>query len=235
MSGWANLIPQTGLTNAWPWDTANTTSSTATDPIGSQNATLTSCTLNGSGPNALLNNAGVFNGTSSHGDTAANIALSAFSLTTWFNLNAGIANGAREMADDHTDSDNKGFQILYTGGNITFHLGNGTTFTNLGQALATGAWHMVTYTYDGTTLLQYMDGVVSGTTGPLAGPVGTPTNNISFGFNPAYSGDFAAMMIAGTALYNRVLTGAEVTTIFNLVNAPAAPAAGILGLASSEW
>jgi hypothetical protein len=229
MSGWASLIPQTGLVNAWPFDTANTTTSTATDPIGGSNATLTSVTLNGSGPNALLNNAGVFNGSSSHGDTTApNLPASAFTVTYWVNADAAIATGARVMANDHTDADNKGFQILaVTVTDWGFDVGNGTTFAaQTAPVTSQSAWHMVTFTWDGTTLASYTDAVAGGTT-TFTGPVGTATNNLSFGFNPAYSGDFCNMMIAGVAIYNRAITGTEVTTIFNLVSAPAADVMGM--------
>jgi hypothetical protein len=50
VTGWCSKIPQSGLVNCWPFDSTYTTSSTATDPIGGKNATLTNVTLNGSGP-----------------------------------------------------------------------------------------------------------------------------------------------------------------------------------------
>src|SRR5271155_1678842 len=70
-SGWCGLIPQSGLTNCWPFDTAHTTSSAATDLIAGSNLTLTSITLNGSGPSSNLNNAIDCNGTTSHGDNTS--------------------------------------------------------------------------------------------------------------------------------------------------------------------
>src|ERR1700688_377455 len=129
MSGWASLIPQTGLVAAWPFDTANLTSGTATETVAGANATLTAVTLNGSGPNSLLNNAGIFNGTTSHGDTTlANIPTTLFTITFWVNANASMASGSRIIANDHTDADSKGFQIKADDTTVAWSvgIGNGT-------------------------------------------------------------------------------------------------------------
>jgi hypothetical protein len=47
---------------------------------------------------------------------------------------------------------------------------------------------------------------------PFTGPIGTPTNNIRFGYDPAYSGDFYQGLIAGVVIYTRALTSGEVST-----------------------
>jgi hypothetical protein len=215
VTGWCSLIPQGGLVNCWPFDSTYTTTSTATDPIGGKNATLTNVTLNGSGPSTNLNNAAVCNGTSSHGDTAlSNLPTTAFSLVVWVNRAGAIGN--RIMADDHTDSDFKGFQVRDNGGTVFLDTGNGTTTTATdSNAITTNTWTMLTWTYSGTTVTPYTN-TTAGTAGSFTGPIAAPTNNTSFCFNPAYSGDFYAGKLAGVAIYNRPLTSGEVATINGL-------------------
>ena len=215
-TGWCSKIPQSGLVNCWPYDTANTTSGTATDVVGGKNATLVNVTLAGSGPSSNLNNAAVFNGTTSTGQTTlANVPTAAFSIVIWIKPVAATAN-PRIFTNDHTDSDNKGFQFR-AGGSCAIDIGNGSTrstATNF-SSLVGGTWSMCTATYDGTNAIMYFN-TNAGSSAAFTGPVAAGTNNAAFGFNPAYSGDFFNGNIAGTAIYNRALSSGEVTTINGL-------------------
>lgn len=215
VSGWCGLIPQSGLVNCWPYDTAHTTSGTATDVIGGKNSTQTNVTLNGSGPSTNLNNAAIFNGTSSRGDTAlANLPSPNFSVVMW--INTSSAASGRSMANDHTDNDNKGFQIITNTGSPLMWLGNNTSAGNAGIGAVTSAtWTMASWTYDGTNIKGYNNTSLI-TTIPFTGPVVSGTNNISFGVNPAYNGDWYPGMLAGVAIYNRMLTSGEIATINGL-------------------
>lgn len=220
-SGWCSLIPQSGLVNCWPMDTANTTvvagSGTATDVIGGKNATLSNMSpLNGSGPSANLNNAIVCNGTSSRGDTSlAGMPTAAFSVVMWVNTSSA-ANG-RAMANDHTDNDNKGFQAI-VGAQALLWLGNGTSASNASAgAISSATWTMASWTYDATNIKGYKNATLNATipfTGPVAASAGAVP--ISFCVNPAYNGDWYPGMIAGVAIYNRALTSGELTTINGL-------------------
>lgn len=220
VTGWCSLIQQSGLTNCWPWDSTYTTTGTAQDPIGGKNATLTSVTLNGSGPGTHLNNAGVFNGTTSHGDTTGTTTLltgSTWTLVMWTNFNIAGASGNRLMANDHTDSDHNGFQVAKGSSNcVSSDIGNGTTdngTTTASNCPATTAWHCLAWTYSGGTLTPYLDGT-AGTTAALTGPVTSGSNSMSFGFNPSYSGDFYNGMLAGVAIYgSTALTSGQVSTL----------------------
>lgn len=218
ISGWCGLISQSGLQNCWPFDTAHTTTAVATDVVGGENATLANVTLAGAGPGANLNNAGVFNGSSSIGATSlANLPAAAFTLVLW--VKAGTT-GGRIMANDHTDEDNKGFQIIYSPGspnNVTGNFGNGATNTNnAANPVPTNTWTMVSFTYDGTTVASYIGSTFVGNVGPMAGPIAAGTNNIAFGYNPAYSGDYFAGSIAGIAIWSRELSSAEISAIAGL-------------------
>lgn len=221
-SGWCSLIPQSGLVNCWPFDTANTTTSVATDVVGGKNATLTNVTLNGSGPSANLNNSGVFNGTSSFGSTTlANVPGSAFSIVTWENATSGAASGSRIVSNDNADQGSvNGFQLWTSGGGLNFSvsIGNGSSSTTATISSAVGApgWHLLTFTYDGTTLTPYLDGAANGTPVSLAGPVTAGGNNISFGYLQLCTCANFPGTLAGIAIYNRTLTSGEVATINGL-------------------
>jgi concanavalin A-like lectin/glucanase superfamily protein len=223
-SNWCTLIPQSGLVNCWPYDTAHTTSGTATDLIGSKNSTQTNVTLNGSGPSTNLNNAAVFDGSTSHGDTPGPASSTpppraAFSVVYWINpTGLGASGNQRVIANDHTGgADNNGIAFYYATGAdvIEMFVGNGTTSLNAVTTAPTNTWTMITLTYDSTTLIPYV-GTTAGTSITLAGPVATPTNALGFGYNPAYAGDFYGGMLAGVAVYNRALTSGEITTINGL-------------------
>lgn len=222
-SSWCTLIPQSGLTNCWPWDTANTTTSTATDVKGGQNATLTAVTLNGSGPSTNLNNAGVFNGTTSEGPTTlANLPTSTFSISYWIQIPTGGGNGNRVFANDHSDADNNGFQMRFNSDMTPrIDIGNGTVlgFFTTTTALTANTWAMVTWTWDGTNILGYLNGTAltqSGGSPTVTAPMTAGSVNAAFGFNPAYGADFYNGKLAGVAVYNRVLSPTEVATINGL-------------------
>ncbi len=225
-SGWCGLVPQGGIVNCWPMDTANTSSVLATDTVGGKNATLNNITLNGSGPTGSpnLNNAIVCNGSTSHGDTpglasSTSPPRSAFSVVYWINpTGLGASGNQRIIANDHTGgADNNGISWYYAVGGLDMveFVGNGTTSVNVAAPASTNTWTMMTVTYDGTTLTPYA-GTTAGTPVTLAGPVATPTNALGFCYNPAYAGDFFGGMLAGIAVYNRALTSGEVTAINGL-------------------
>lgn len=218
-SGWCALIPQTGLANCWSFDTAHTTSSTATDSVGGQNATLNNVILNGSGPSTNLNNSAQFNGTSSTGPTTlVNLPTTAFSLVIHLDPST-LTGNPRPVANCHTDADNNGFQMLLASGFAYINIGNGTTFAqvNTPSALTVSAWNMVTYTWDGSTLTPYL-GATAGGTSAFTGPIAytTCTTDFTFGWNPSYMNDLYSGGIAGVAVYTRAVTSGEVTTINGL-------------------
>ena len=216
VTGWCGAIPQTGLVNCWPFDSTYTTTSVATDPIGGKSATLTNVTLNGSGPSSNLNNAGVFNGTSSNGvTTLVNVPTATFSLVIW--LNSPLVLNNRPIANCHTDSDNNGIKLTYFGsGEFLFYIGNGTSNkAAVSNVVTANTWNMFTWTYDGTTLTNYTGTSVGGTN-TMAGPLTNCVTDIAFGYNPAYSGDWYSGKIAGVAIYNTSLSSGQVATINGL-------------------
>lgn len=214
-SGWCGKIPQSGLVNCWPFDTVNTTTSVATDVIGGKNATLSNVTLAGSGPSSNLNNAGVFNGTSSIGATTlANLPTTTFSLVMWINTNTN--NGGRAIANDHTDGDDNGFQVITSAGfSSQLYLGNGSSNVSTNaNGLPSDTWTMMSWTWDGTTMTGYSGGS-STSSSTFSGPITAGSGDVTFGSIPGGLA-FYTGQIAGVAIYNRVLTPTEIATINGL-------------------
>lgn len=214
--GWCGQILQTGLVNCWPFDTNHTTSSLAKDVIGGKDATMSNFSLNGSGPGTNLNNAGVFNGTSTKGTTSlANVPTSAFSVGMWVFLTTDTGAGFIFNNGNPNDA-NKGFMIEQPNGFFALqaYSGNGTTTTLVQSgAFSSSAWHCFVVTYDGTTLTPYIDSS-AGSTGPLTSPlVNNGTNTIGFGEQmPPDSGNWYANKLAGVVIYNSALSAGAVST-----------------------
>jgi Concanavalin A-like lectin/glucanases superfamily len=160
---------------------------------------MSNFSLNGSGPGSNLNNAGVFNGTSTKGTTSlANVPTSAFSVGIWVNAVANASSGFL-FDNGNPNNANKGFDLIQPGNasNVSFQffLGNGTTTALTGTGtISASTWHCLVFTYDGTTLTPYVDGSAGGTT-TLAGPVvNNGTNTIGFGEQmPPDSGNWYAI------------------------------------------
>jgi len=89
-----------------------------------------------------------------------------------------------------------------------------------GVVVVSYAWHHVAMTYDGTTVLLYLDGVLVGS-GLDAGYVG-PTASMGIGFSPLVVGLQANARIDDAAVFGEVLTATEIETVYT-AGAPLAP------------
>jgi len=153
----------------------------------------------------------IFDGANSHVDTSLNPSgFTTFSISLWVYHNSAVGN-QRAVANDHTDSDNNGFEVI-TGALFQFAYGNGTTFGggNTGVAFATNQWDHILCTFDfATGSNMYKNGVNVATNGAIAGSMTAGSNGISFGFNPNYLGDFFNGRIDDVRIYNRSLSASE--------------------------
>jgi hypothetical protein len=224
VTGWASLIPQSGLLHAWPFDNTYSTTSTVSDPIGSSNASMSNFTLQGSGPTTHLNNAGLFNGTSSIGVCSGSLLTSEpFTLNAWVWAISTAVNAI--LLGNTVDASNNGVSITSFFGNFAqAQAGNGTTNASATQSdggtnwNGNAAWNMITFTWDGTTLWNYPNGNASTNlffSTALAGPMGAPTLNWTFGAD-ATGANFLDGKLAGVAIWNRVLSSTEIAAVFAL-------------------
>lgn len=103
-----------------------------------------------------------------------------------------------------------------TPGTIGMWVGDMTNYYVCSTAVVNdGNWHLVTGTYDGTTVKIYIDG------NGAPNVSGTRTNSLNETVTPLYIGNNSnldrpfAGSIDNARVYNRVLTDAEVTSMFN--------------------
>jgi len=189
------------------------------DSVGTNNGTYIGAgTMWGTG---IINSAGNFvQNNSDHIDIPGFnniINYSAISVQAWYELQT-FTNNPRFLANSHTDSDNKGFQLYIgnSGSQLLFQVGNGTTNTNSqfnGSGMLNNWIHLIGV-YDGTNVFLYVNGTVQPSSG-LTGNIGLSANDLWVSGNPAYSGDYMQGQIDEVGIWNRALTQAEVTALYN--------------------
>lgn len=82
------------------------------------------------------------------------------------------------------------------------------------EILQAGRWHFVTATYDGTLLLEYVDGALLAATVAPGGIVST-SQDLNIGRNAENTLDNFKGLIDDVRIYNRALSSAEITALFN--------------------
>lgn len=155
-------------------------------------------------------------------------AAGSFSTVVWIKLaagdtrsmvplgkhEAGFFNGYLQAANDINDG--------HGGANQAHFYDSGAVTTNSAVQINDGAWHQLVGTFDGTSLVQYVDGIVAG----IGGGVGMITNSAPFmlgGVNVggvptgAYDG-----LIDEVRLYDNALSPTDVLTLYQSVPAPGA-------------
>lgn len=81
--------------------------------------------------------------------------------------------------------------------------------------LGTSVFHHIGYTYDGTTLKLYLDGVMVNSGSFSGSGSGAITSGFNIGARPDNNGDLTAAIIDDICIFNRELTSAEVSLIYN--------------------
>lgn len=193
--------------SAW-WKLADAPGSvTAADSSGNgHTGTPANVTFGAAGPLIMTpaETAAGFNAASGKVDTAYNPSgLTSLSLEAWVNLQ-GVTPSAspRIIANSHTDVDNAGFQLYLDTLHPKVNLGNGTSsVTVFASPLPVAGWHHIAATWDGASILLYVDGLPAAGPAAFTGPVAAGTANTGIGYNPAYSGDWSGGQIGQAAVY----------------------------------
>jgi hypothetical protein len=207
--------PTLGLIGYWNFDEGSGT--VAHDSSGSgYNGTVNGATWTSGKINSALN----FNGPTSDVLTPGIALGNAFSISAWVNP---AVNNQTEFGRIAETQYNGGLYLGVdaTGNNYKFIVNTGTGTTGScgasfgcaqGGAVTSG-WHLVTATFDGATAILYVDNAIVGsdtftapgtTNYPLY--IGRYYGGTGYGWNGG---------IDEVRLYNRALTSAEVTAIFN--------------------
>ncbi|CAN5498558.1 hypothetical protein BH10PLA1_BH10PLA1_01850 [soil metagenome] len=187
----------------------------ATDSAGSNNGTLVNSptfvtghvgqalSLNGSTQAVTVANAAALNPTS------------AITLSSWINATDWKGN-RRILQKGNIDSQ---YRLLAENGVLKFDLKGVGTIT---AALpTTGAWHLVTGTYDGAAMVLYVDGVAVASAAK-SGVIATTADPLAIGMKAGstVAGNFFKGLLDDTRIYSRALSAAEVQTLFSGVVVP---------------
>ena len=164
-----------------------------------------------------------FNGTNQYGITgnlASKVTGNTVTLMAWiYPTGNGVI--VTELGTGSTSSGWHDSQIEITGGNtLKIGIWNSSSVT-LSTSITLNAWHLVGFTYDGTTLTGYKDGasfstVATARQNPVANGNGlyygiglTETTNLG-------SGAYGAFRLGDFQVFDRGITADEVNRIYNL-------------------
>ena len=207
----------------------------ATDIGGSgYNGTLSGVTAT---PNRFSNAgaATAFSGASSTGTLPAGLITAVqndFSMGYWFKTSMVAATsaqwyGGNAMVDAEVcGQTNDWGTALIDGGKVALGIGNpDITIKSVSATYNNNAWHFVTVTRNASaaSIALYVDGTaVASTTGTNTASLSSPSL-LGLGRNPcAASGAFTGSL-DDIIFYNRALSAAEVTSLYNALNAVALP------------
>jgi hypothetical protein len=197
----------------WSLKKADISGATVADASGNGNsATVVN------GPLAFGSVGATFNGSSQYVDSTL-AATSPFTVSAWFNAsNLGTIPYAnpRIVANSHTDTDSKGFQLMFNsgGGSGFFDVGNGTAEgrASWSKQLSAGTLYHYVGVYDGATVKAYINGTQVASV-PFSGNIAA-AGHINVARNPAYGGDFLTGAIADVRIFKAALSATDVLTLY---------------------
>ena len=218
----APSIPTSGLIGAWNLN--ETSGASIADSSGNSvtgtwvdgaNNDVTEETTAGKSGNALT-----FDGSSTFitmGDVNAYDGLSTITLSAWIKTTytaeqeifdkstcTGFGGGTFELS---MESPGKGGVYLTHGGASDYVLTTGS--------IADGSWHMLTATYDGSTIKIYVDGTLDSLTSVSAFTLDSNSDTVSIG-GYCNGGSFPFNgNIDDVLIYNRALSASEISTMYN--------------------
>lgn len=141
------------------------------------------------------------------------ITDNAMSAQAWFFSTSGTGGGAGVGWGRGAEVGNA-FRLSYRGdgsnGEITVRDRSGTDLITTGFTLAFGSWHYAVMTYDGSTLLLYVDGTLVGGDGITLDP---GWSALTFGINTVGS-DFTSP-IDEVAVWSHPISASSVTALYN--------------------
>jgi hypothetical protein len=152
-------------------------------------------------------------------------SLSNFTVSCWFKLNTlpTTAGAAAVVSNVYNLSTNLNFSIGLnrspSSANVCGGFYNGTWRTTAGFAPSIGVWYNVAVTYNGTRIIQYLDGSSQSTldyTGTASS--GGLGNRIGRRWDTApNSVDYINGQIPHVMIYNRALTSTEIVQNYNAI------------------
>lgn len=211
--------------SVWMLDeTSGTTADNAEGTAGYDGTYTGTYTLNQAGPSSGVVSVDL-DGASGRVTTPfiAGLHPSVFSFEQWFQLDS-VAGGPYTLAA--SIGSNKGWWLRYSpSSGLQFQFGNNSTTITVDidslSVLSVSTWYHVVIVVDGTvgsyTAYAYLNGVLLDTFG-VPGFSASTANGLVIGATPANSFHFEGK-IGPTAMYDRILTGAEVRELYGDLSA----------------
>jgi hypothetical protein len=204
-----------GIISYWTLD--EKTGSAIDAAGGGNNGTPTSVIQGAAGK---INTAYAFNGSTSKLDmgSSANLALTTGSVSCWIYMPSLPAIDGIIFEKGDMSNQLYGYGMYYSSGRLVFETANASKHTNYyantGVTLQAGVWYHVVCTWNGTTVVTYLNGVQR-----LSASQVTPCvfNNHDFGLGknlPSNTAGFPGT-IDEVGVWNRVLTSSEVASLYN--------------------
>ncbi|MHB1334527.1 MAG: LamG-like jellyroll fold domain-containing protein [Candidatus Humimicrobiaceae bacterium] len=163
--------------------------------------------------------------TLTHADAFGIASTTAITINFWVKLLAEIASGTWWLALLNSPTD-------YVGNVITYEYNAGTrriafnrvkysvsdNFQYYNIALGTTAWHMLTYTWNTTNLVGYVDANAIAPLGTTGNGTGGSSNSFNIGSNG--STYFASALFDECVIWDKALTAGEVSTCYTSYTKP---------------
>ncbi|MBC5863514.1 LamG-like jellyroll fold domain-containing protein [Flavobacterium turcicum] len=152
---------------------------------------------------------------------ATNDLPASFTVMTWIRPNGANTSGTERTILSKKSAAGNGYQIVLQNDNrVRFEFYNGTTLrsTVSNTAFPDAKWHNIAFTYTGSTLSIYIDGVFEKSVTTMTGPITPSTGIFSIGgqylsktsINNLFKGDIDELR-----MWDRVLTATEIQFIMN--------------------
>ena len=215
---WTELPVTSGLQS--DYDVSSYTSGTSlVDIKGAVNATLVNSPTYTSTSGKYL----TFNGVNQYamtGNLASKVPGNTVTLMAWvYPTGNGVI--VTELGTGSPSSGWHDAQIEITGGN-TLRVGIwNSNLVSLNTSITLNAWHLVGFTYDGTTLVGYKDGVSFGSVVTARQNPVTNGNGLYYGIGLTDttnmgSGAYGAFRLGDFQVFDRGITADEVNRMYNL-------------------
>jgi hypothetical protein len=206
-----------GLETWWKLD--ETISTAAADSGRNvRNGTLNGTTFSSSSTAGKLGTALNLDGIDDYvsiGDHESLRLTKALSMSAWVYIDTFGANSDVDTILRKGDASPVSYQLCLQDGKVTLHLqetdatGAGTTGNT---TLSAGGWYHVAATWDGTTALVYLNGIVDCSARTVTGPLSTDTRTLFLGGRSGGT-DLTDGRIDDVRLYNYALTADEVLNL----------------------
>ena len=191
----------------------------ANDLTGNYNGTASNVTYS----TGKFGQAGVFNGSSSYIDINYRLAANpSYSMSCWFNTSSTSQMAIYSDVDSNADSHTARIALrLMSSGNFGLLMGDGSSSwyneSTSSSSYLDGNWHHIVQVVNGTSIKLYVDGnttpIADLTSTVSAGTVGE--RSIIFGRLGHFNGQYFNGTIDQVRIYNKAISAADVTTLYN--------------------